>query len=284
MNIKSSLPDQITKGIKSGDILAGDSFPTRKLEEWYEQEKEAFYESEGTVSENDLWYTYMRYTNRILVFNLVSKKYPMDDGAILFLGTGSGIEADEFYQSHPLWKFTFLESSSSYKSILHAKFIKSVVIEAAIEGHINVDDNSQDIICAFHVLHHIANVTLVMSELHRVVKHGGLVIIREPCSSMGDWRFQRSATPNERGISKKYMLKAASSIGFKCYKQPIPVVLEPINKFLRKINMLERIPFRVVYIIDRILSLLFSINDQYWRDTWYKKIGPSSYLYVFQKK
>lgn len=26
-----------------------------------------------------------------------------------------------------------------------------------------------------------------------------------------------------------------------------------------------------------------SKNDYYWRDAWYKRVGPSAYFYVFRK-
>lgn len=109
-------------------------------------------------------------------------------------------------------------------------------------------------------------------------------MFREPCSSMGDWRHPRSATPNERGISRKLLVDIANRAGFLVERDPIPVLLEPINTLLKKTIGFKRVPFPVLYRIDRMLSGLVSLNDYYWRDSWLKKIGPSSYFYLFRKK
>jgi SAM-dependent methyltransferase len=277
----TSLPNKISSGIKSGEILAGDSFSGNELRIWYEQEKEAYYAAESQTAYEDPWYKYMRYTNEKIFFRIIPKN--LNSGSIMFLGAGSGIEANNFYQLNPDWKLNFIESSDDFKSVLLSNFIGSDVIDSSIEGKINLESNSNDIVCAFCVLHHIANVTDVINEIYRVTKPGGLFFVREPCSSMGDWRFQRSATPNERGISKKFMIKAATEAGFNVKKNPVSIVFEPINKLLSKIGILEIIPLQLIYFLDRLLSWILSFNDLYWRDRFYKKFGPSSYAYIFQK-
>ena len=277
----TSLPNYISSDIKSGEILAGDSFSGDELTRWYDQEKEAYYADESQTGDEDPWYKYMRYVNERIFFRSVSKS--LNSGSMLFIGAGSGIEAKNFYQLNPDWKLNFIESSDNFKSVLLSNFIGSNVVDSSVEGRINLESNSNDIVCAFCVLHHIANVTDVVNEIYRVTKPGGLFFVREPCSSMGDWRFQRSATPNERGISKKFMIKVATEAGFNVKKNPVSIVFEPINKCLSKIGILDKIPLQLVYIVDRALSWILSFNDHYWRNRFYKKFGPSSYAYIFQK-
>lgn len=277
----TSLPNNISKSIKSGVSLAGDDFSGSQLERWYAQEKEGYYEKHPLTEAPDPWYAYMRYVNEVLFFSTVSKN--ITSGSGVFLGSGSGIEAKKFYQSNTNWTLNFVESSDNFRSELLSNFIGSNVIESNVDGNINLESNSNDIVCAFSVLHHIANVTHVVNEIYRVTKPGGVFFVREPCSSMGDWRFTRSATPNERGISKKFMIKAATDAGFYIKKYPVPIVFEPINKCLSKIGLLDKIPLQLVYLVDRILSLVLSFNDHYWRDRLYKKFGPSAYAYIFYK-
>lgn len=279
--MRTSLPKNINQDIKDGEILVGDDFDLDALNKWYAEEKEAFYESNSDSGEVDPWYRYMRFVNDKLVFSKIKKN--ISQGSILFIGAGDGSEAIDFHRYNPNWHYNFIESSEEFKSILSKRFQHSNIIEPCVSGDILLEDNTQDVVCAFCVLHHIANVSHVVKEFYRVVKPGGHLFIREPCSSMGDWRFDRSATPNERGISKKLMVKFAADAGFSVDSTPLPIVFEPINKILRKTIGFKFIPFSLLYVFDLCVSWLLSFNDYYWRDTRLKKIGPSSYSYVFYK-
>ncbi len=67
-------------------------------------------------------------------------------------------------------------------------------------------DGTFDLITCLGTLHHIANVTFVVSEMWRVLATGGHVLGREPMTSMGDWRRPRpDATKRERRIPLGYM-------------------------------------------------------------------------------
>lgn len=278
----TSLPWEITREIKEGKALAGDSFTGEQLQVWFEQEKEAFYEGDSGNSDIDPWYSYMRYLNTRLAFSKIPD-YSGQSNSILFLGPGSGIEVDNFVSERTGWKLSFIEASTNFKQILKDKFPGSVIVDPEISGSINLGNFSQDVVCAFSVLHHIPNVSFVIGEIHRVMKPGGLFLVREPCSSMGDWRFSRSATPNERGISAYYLRTAAERSGFKLVTKPIPIIFNPLNRFLKKTGLFSLMSFSLIYWIDRTASWIASWNDYYWRDAWYKKFGPSAYYYVFQK-
>jgi len=280
--MKTSLPSNITDEIKAGITLVGDDFDNLMLRKWYEEEKEAFYEHDSDSGDKDPWYRYMRYVNKLLVFRRISAEIKVP-GSILFIGAGNGVEANDFYMANPDWRLNFIEASDNFKSELLNRFPKSRVIEPCLSGDIRLENDSQDVVCAFCVLHHIANVSHVMREVYRILKPGGIFFIREPCSSMGDWRIARSATPNERGISKAYMKRIATETGYNTVEKPTPIVFEPINKIIKKTIGYSVIPLSLLYVIDRVVSWSVAFNDYYWRDTWYKKIGPSSYHYVLCK-
>jgi len=279
----TSLPFDISEAVKNGSALAGNDFTEEQLGIWFSQEQEAFYSGDAGNSGVDPWYAYMRYVNERLAFSLVERT-GRSDGSMLVIGPGSGKEVDRFVRDNSNWKIHFIEASLNFKAELRTKFPKCVIVEPVISGDIALKRATQDVVCAFSVLHHIPNVAKVLAEVSRVAKPGALFFVREPCSSMGDWRYARSATPNERGISRSLLIDMAKRAGFEVASTPIPILLEPINKVLKKTIGFSAIPFGLLYAVDRLVSKLVSGHDYYWRDTWLKKIGPSSYFYVFRKR
>lgn len=279
-NSGTSLPPLPSNEIKNGAKLFGDDLAAEGLEIWFAQEKEAFYEDNDGNSEIDHWYTYMRYINERLGFSQVRN---VGSGSILVIGPGSGIEVDNFLSVNKNWKVSFLEASDNFKKELKARFSNSVVLDPEISGKINMHSNSVDLICAFSVLHHIPNVSYVMGELSRVLKPGGKVLVREPCSSMGDWGYVRSATPNERGIPKRLLCEIGAKHGLKIANSPVPIAFAPLNTFMGTFLKKIKLPVQLVYVVDRMISKLLCLNDHYWRDSFRKKMGPSAYFYVFKK-
>jgi len=284
----TSLPLEISDEIKNGSVLAGDDYNEQQLRTWFSQEQEAFYRvddgnKESTMSETDPWYAYMRFQNELFVFSRI-EKLPSKPKSILLLGPGSGIEVERFAADNPEWVLNFIEASDNFKAELKMKFPASYIVDPKVTGDISLEDNSQTVVCSFSVLHHLPNVSKIINEVARITQPGGLFFVREPCSSMGDWRYPRSATPNERGISWQLLVKMAESAGFEIEGSPLPILFEPINKVLKKTIGFAVVPFRVLCWLDRFISWLLTRNDWYWRDTWYKKIGPSSYFYVFRKR
>lgn len=278
----SSLPDDVSPEVRSGSHLVGEDFDDDQLKRWFAEEQEAFYEDDAGNSEKDPWYAYMRYVNEVLGFATVSKHAdPIQN--VLVLGPGSGIEIEQFATKHPACKLNFLEASESFKLMLRDRFCGATILEPQYTGSIALSDESQDVVCAFSVLHHIPNVSKVVTEIGRVTKSGGFLMVREPCSSMGDWRKPRSATPNERGISRALMTRFAADAGFTLERQPIPILFEPFNRILKKTIGFRQIPFPILFGLDRLTSKFLSLNDHYWRDSLWRKLGPSSYFYIFRK-
>lgn len=282
MSRRSSLPLDISAEIRSGNVLAGDDLDADQLRLWFAQEQEAFYEDDAGNSDVDPWYAHMRRVNHRLGFDLIEPHLPRQ-GAIFMVGPGSGVELDEFARAHPSWVPHFLEASQNFRRTLLAKWPRSVIVEPETSGRIALPSDSQDVVCAFSVLHHIPNVSFVLTELGRVTRPGGFLLVREPCSSMGDWRYPRSTTPNERGISRHLLLSMARRAGFVVWRRPIPILFEPINRVLKKTIGFAGLPFGLVHGFDSVVSGVLALNDHYWRDSFYKKLGPSSYFYVLRK-
>lgn len=277
----TSLPNTISDEIKAGTILAGDDFRHDQLREWFAQEQEAFFHNDAGNSEEDHWYRYMRYTNIRLGIDRL-RKYGMTPKSALFLGPGGGSEIIDFRSAYPTSHLYLIEASDNFKSQLRERYPNSTVLHPNATGEIDLPDNTVDVAFSFSVLHHIPNVSTVIGEMARVLAPGGVLVVREPCSSMGDWRYPRSATPNERGISAKLINRFAKAAGMFAQGKEVPILLEPINRLLKRMKI-TAMPFTLLYVADRILSLVVSRNDHYWRDSLFKRIGPSSYFYMFRK-
>jgi SAM-dependent methyltransferase len=280
--VVTSLPLEVSAGIRAGTTLAGDDFTEEQLATWLAQEKEAFYQADGANSDVDPWYSYMRFLNETLGFARVDAQAATPK-SVLVIGPGSGMEIVEFSRRNPQWRLHFLESSDNFSSTLMRRWPDSVIIHPRVSGDIDLASGSQSLVCAFSVLHHIPNVSKAVREVSRLLAPGGTFLVREPCSSMGDWRLPRSATPNERGISRRLLLDIARGCGLQPARMPVPILFEPLNRIFQGLLARGALPYRALYALDRVVSRLVSVNDHYWRDRWYKKIGPSAYFYVFRQ-
>lgn len=88
-------------------------------------------------------------------------------------------------------KKDFFFGVSLYGDSFSLEEIRPNYIKSNISGKIDLPDNTYDLITAFSVLHHILNVSFVLSELFRVLNYNGYLLIREPIHSMGNWNNQR---------------------------------------------------------------------------------------------
>jgi len=284
-NINTSLPLVVSKDIKNGHVLAGDDLQGEALSNWYAQEEEAFAGKDISLSltDTDPWYAYMRYVNNKLIFNRLGQLFG-DCGSILFVGPGNGKEAEIISQLYPNWAIYFLEASADLRKSLKKKFAASVILKPNTNGTILLDDGSIDVVCAFSVLHHIANVSAHLAEFERILANRGRIFVREPCSSMGDWTKVRKTTPNERGISKYFFLHTALKLNLEPATPPRAIFFEPLNKLAHRLSLWHAMNFKTVFKLDILISKVFSFNDHYWRDTTLKKLGPSTYLYEFVRR
>lgn len=142
--------------------------------------------------------------------------------------------------------------------------------------------NSFDLITCFGVLHHIPNVSHVISECYRCLTHGGLFLIREPVVSMGDWNKPRAGlTPNERGIPLPIFDHIVSAAGF-VVRRRVMCDFRPLTLVASKLG----IPIfnnLALVLVDAILSKLFMWNYKYHRTSLMGKFSPTSIVYILEK-
>jgi SAM-dependent methyltransferase len=279
--IPSLLPPEPSSQIKIGEELFGDSFDLDAVQQWHEMERNAFaeYLSENQAAE-DAFPFYIARLERAL-----RKHCAPTVRDALILGPGEGREAQTLLRIFPNVRLTLVEPSPELRRHLAIAFPTASIIAPSCIGRLPQQALSCDIAICMGVLHHIPNVSFVISEIGRVLRPPGFFYIREPCSAMGLWGRKRdSLTPNERGIARIWMVTTLKNCGFDLVKTPAPMGFDKLLKLVT-LGLPKRLLGTKAFIaVDAAASTLLRLNDHYYRDSILKKIGPSSYEYLCRKR
>lgn len=139
-----------------------------------------------------------------------------------------------------------------------------------------------DLITCFGVLHHIANVSFVITEIARCCKPGGYVLLREPIISMGDWRSpRRGLTKRERGISLPILESAVGKAGLVVARRGLcdfpltPRIFKPVRSD----------PYNSIIAtwMDALLSKAFAWNVNYHPRNVFRRLRPRCAFLVLRK-
>lgn len=258
-----------------GQELYGDNFTTDQIIEWYAEEKEAYadlYSFEG----KETAYPYHSINTHHCYRHLTADRLP----AVLSIGGSYGEELLPIV--HKIDRITILEPSSQ----LRAEALQGIplhYVSPEVTGEMIFSDNSFDVVTCFGVLHHIPNVSKVMSEIHRVLKPGGHFIFREPIVSMGDWTKPRPGlTKNERGIPKHILDGIITQLNFRiinyglCFTKPFDITVAK----LLNINVYGSPTYVKV---DAVLGKLIHPNYVYHPKNTLQKFRASCCACVLQK-
>lgn len=257
--------------VMDGRVLHGDDFSPARISDWFEQERRGYYDIAGNA---DYAYGYHA-LNRFHGYGLLKGRY----ARCLAIGCAKGEEilpitnqVDEIVAiepAEPWWSDRIGTTPAHYMAPQES-------------GDIALDDGSVDLVTCFGVLHHIPNVSHVMSEIARVLRPGGLFLLREPCSSMGDWRVPRlGMTRNERGIPRQWLIYTAQRLGLEVVKAA-HCDFGPLGKLLGPLKIEPHNSMPVV-VLDSVVSTLLGWNNRYWRRSVVDKIAPGSVFYVLRK-
>lgn len=109
--------------------------------------------------------------------------YVKNKGNLLDIGAGTG----DFlaYAQSKKWKVTGIEPSSKAKELAQKKGVSFV------ENTENLSDNSFDVITMFHVLEHVEDLDKQLSELKRISKPNGIIIIAVPNFKSYDAKYYK---------------------------------------------------------------------------------------------
>lgn len=259
----------------SGQKLYGDDFTAEEVGAWFEDEREG-YANLGAKDLDETQYEYHA-LNRFHGF----RHLPTDlrFGHVLGFGSCFGGEFEPIAER--IDRLTIVDPSDAF--VRSSVFgIPCAYIKPSESGTLPFADATFDLITCFGVLHHIPNVSHVVSELARCLKPGGHALIREPIVSMGDWRYSRPGlTKRERGLPLhlfKSILRQAGLVPQRiglCMFRPIPKLGDMFK--LRVYN------FPALVWLDALSCSLLSWNAHYHaRHTW-QKFRPQAAYFVTRK-
>lgn len=260
----------------TGESLYGDDFTEEEIKAWFDREAEAYANLYGTNIKLEKSYNFHN-LNILYGFKYLCKVDKFEK--VLGLGSSWGYEFLPIINR--IENLFIIESSIQTRSKKLGE-VSPIYKEPNVKGNINFEDNTFDLITCFDTLHHIPNVSFVLSELFRVLRPGGFLLMREPIHSMGDWRIARTGlTLNERGIPRKYLENIIHNLNFKIVKKHY---YSCMTCFLSRLfGGSDFFLSKTYLLIDKYLSKLFSFNIHYHETNRIQRIAPMSVFYVLKK-
>jgi SAM-dependent methyltransferase len=260
-----------------GKELFGDNFTNEQIETWYNDETEGYSEL-GSKNKAEYRYSY-HYLNLIHGYNKLKQNVFEN---VLGLGSAYGFEFEPIINR--ISNVTIIEPSDLLVNNKIGGLIPKYV-KPNVNGDLPFNDNSFELITCFSTLHHIPNVSHVISELIRVLKPNSYLLIREPIISMGDWRNHRfGLTKNERGIPLEFFDKI-----FRLHKVEVvskqhhftaTAMLQRTFGFLFKHPIFS---YKSYIILDKFISKMLSFNTKYHATNKLQRISPQAIFYVIKK-
>ena len=260
-----------------GEVLYGDNFGPEEIAAWFADEENGYADLVGVEADQPRGEYGYGALNQLHGFSHLPPG--VNYGHVLGFGSNFGDELKPILASCD--RITLLDSSKKFQVDAIAGVSVDYLL-AQSSGNITLADQSVDLITCFGVLHHIPNVSKVLSEFHRVLKPGGFALIREPITTMGDWRkARRGLTARERGLPRAWFLEAIQTSGLRvncaadCY---FPPWIKVLNKCA-----LPTFGHPLVVSVDAVLARLFRFNYRYHRGGVWSRFGPASLFVVAQR-
>jgi 2-polyprenyl-3-methyl-5-hydroxy-6-metoxy-1,4-benzoquinol methylase len=259
-----------------GEKLFGDDFDVNQIVQWFQEEKEG-YADLGAKNETNYSYVYHS-LNELHGYSFVKRSSRLK---VLSIGGAYGDEVRPIIKL--IESLDILEPSEQMKKI-KIDDVSINYINPNIDGKIDIDDSVYDLITCFGVLHHIPNVSFVMKEMARVLKPGGVMLIREPIVSMGDWTKPRKGlTKNERGIPLNLFRGIIANLNLSIKNEAL-CFTKPFDTLVNKIFKVNPYNIKIFVKLDSLLAKLFSFNYRYYSQNYFQSVRPTCVYYVLTKK
>jgi len=261
----------------SGRRLYGDDLPPEQIQAWHEDEKEGYANLGAGMTPESGGYGYVYHAlNRFHAYRRITPGTAM---SVLGFGSAYGDELVPLIRH--VGDLTIVDPSDAFRSEkVHG--VPCHYVKPAADGVLPLATGQFDLITCFGVLHHIPNVSAVVSELARVLRPGGVLLLREPIVSMGDWRYPRPGlTRHERGIPLGLLRRIVETAGLQieheglCLFPPVAKIVGPLRKDVYN--------SRSATLLDAFLSRLFAWNLRYHARNALQKLRPTSAFYVLKK-
>lgn len=261
---------------RAGRALYGDDFTPEQIAIWFRNEEEGYFHLQNDFYEghNETGFQYLATDTLHFYDHIAGRQFDV----CLSIGCADG--ADVAVLAPRVNRFIAVEPARSWwRDEIGGKPATYMMPRA--DGIIDLPDASVDLITCYSVLHHVPNVSTVIRELGRVLRPGGIMLLREPVISLGDFTQPRPGlTAHERGIPSALLRRMFASAGLRTMRIA-HARNQPFFRMLAKlgINGNTRIAVR----IDDWLGRLLGFNMRYWRTRIWHKIGPSWVICVLEK-
>lgn len=265
----------------SGQTLYGDNLSLSQIQAWYDQEETGYFDLLHDVygitdADNQYSYEYEALNHFHAISMLLGSRF----NCCVALGCAAGDDVtplapvvDRFIAIEPAEKWWRAEIGGK----------PAIYLKPAVTGSIELSSNSADLATAFGVLHHIPNVSHVTGEIARILRPGGLFVVREPISWMGDWRKRRPGlTANERGLPLQWFEKTARESGFTIVRRHL-CMFRPVSFAAKKLGVSIPYASKLVTLTDWVCSEMLRWNICYRRDSLVKKIAPGSAFWILKR-
>jgi len=270
----TSMNDDISTFL-SGEKLYGDDFSIDEIKNWFADEAEGY--ADLGAKERKLYHYAYHELNRQHGFKFIRQRVFNE---ALGIGSAYGDEFKPIVDS--IKKITILDPSDAFSDVHKISGIPCEYVKPGPDGSMPFKNEQFDVITSLGVMHHIPNVTHVMGECFRVLSREGIMLLREPIVSMGDWTKPRQGlTKRERGIPLTLLRKIVMSSGFKIRKESL-CHFPLLPRLANKIGVAAYNNY-LLTVTDTFLSKLFSWNKVYHRTKLYEKFAPAAVYYVLEK-
>ena len=262
--------------IRNGLELHGDNFDAERINRWYEEESSYGYVDLVRQTNKDYSYGYHALNDYHAWKGLRSRQY----GTCLALGCATG--ADVSPLAHLVDRYVAIEPAEKWWSAEIGGRPAEYIAPSPL-GTIPLEDGSTDLAVALGVLHHVPNVSYVLREISRVLSPDGLIVIREPIHSMGDWsRERRGLTKNERGLPLPWLRETLKSVGLSIVQERL-CLFPAIPRIARTFGLRHAYNSHVLTRLDALCSMITGWNLHYHRDSLWKKIAPRDVFLIARK-
>jgi SAM-dependent methyltransferase len=257
----------------AGRKLWGDDFGLEEIREWYRLEENACFDiydqGRRRMPNNDYLHWHHGYRWALNGKNTLGK--------VLGLGSGNG---EEF---RPVRKWIehlyVVESAAGY---FHND-ATTTYVKAQVDGTLDFAGEFFDTAVNIAVLHHIPNVSHVLRELFRVLKPGGICLVKEPITTLGDWHPPRKKglAPCERGFPRMLFAEMIQKAGFDVIRQSYFEF--PPLRHVRDRGGIDTYNSKFWTGLDQLCCRLTGWNYRYHRKGWFQKLAPSYAFLILQK-
>jgi SAM-dependent methyltransferase len=257
-----------------GERLYGDDFSLAEIQAWFNDEQEA-YANLGAKERAAYRYGYHALNTGHGFRHLPERTFKR----VLSYG---GAYGDELLPIISRIEEVVISDPSHALAVREVQGVPVTYCKPQVDGTIPFPDGAFDLFTCLGVLHHIPNVSAVVTELYRCLAPGSYGLLREPVISMGDWRKpRRGLTMRERGIPLTILRDILRTAGFITVRETL--CMFPVTYRFKWFLSEPVFNYPAVVKWDRLVSRMFAWNLRYHARSFLEKIRPAAAYYVLRK-